>query len=316
MGLGLTQTPPLAPALGAVWQAWRAHLALERRLSPHTLRAYERDAAQFLGFLGEHRGGLVDATMLASLSLSDFRAFLAAQAGKGHEAATRARTLAGLRSFLLYCDRAGIAKLGAFNALRRPKVRKGVPRPLGEEDTLALVDTAAAMREDWVGLRDRALFTLLYACGLRIDEALRLNGGERPGPEGVRVRGKGAKTRIVPVVPQALDAIAAYLDACPFPITADTPLFYGLRGGRLAAGVAEKAMRDLRRAMNLPETVTPHTLRHSFATHLLGGGVDMRAVQELLGHASLSTTQVYADVDAAALFAAYADTHPRAKKVS
>lgn len=303
-------------AIETAWAQWRDHLALERRLSHHTLRAYENDVAQFFAFLVEHRAGAVSPPMLAGLSLSDFRAFLAAQARKGHENGTRARALAGVRSFLLFCDRSGVAKLGAFRALRRPKTKKGVPRPIGEDDALSLIDTADSLREGWVGLRDRALFTLLYACGLRIDEALRLNGGEAPTLDGVRVTGKGSKTRIVPVVPAVIDAIAAYRSACHYPITSDSPLFYGARGGRLAAGVAEKAMRELRRAMQLPENVTPHTLRHSFATHLLGGGVDMRAVQELLGHASLSTTQVYADIDSAALLATYAKSHPRAKKVS
>jgi integrase/recombinase XerC len=312
----LTLEPVLAPEIAAAWNGWREVLADERRLSPHTLRAYENDVAQFLLFLAEHRAARVDRALLASLGLGDFRAFLSAQARKGHAHGTRARGLAGVRSFLVHCDRTGIARLGAFSALKRPKVKKGVPRPLTPDDSLSLVETAEAMREDWIGVRDRALFTLLYACGLRIDEALRLDGSDAPSEEGVRVTGKGSKTRIVPVVPAVLEAIDAYRAACPYPITAAAPLFFGARGRRLSAGVAEKAMRDLRRAMNLPETVTPHTLRHSFATHLLGGGVDMRAVQELLGHASLSTTQVYADLDSAALLATYANTHPRAKKTS
>lgn len=313
MDRGLTLGSLLDAAIETAWNEWRDHLALERRLSAHTLRAYENDTAQFFAFLAEHRAARIDAALLGGLSLSDFRAFLAHQSRKGHESGTRARTLAGVRSFLLYCDRRRLAKLGAFNALKRPKVKKGLPRPLGQDDALSLVETADSMRDDWIGLRDRALFTLLYACGLRIDEALRLNGNETPTPEGVRVTGKGSKTRIVPVVPAVLEAIEAYAKACPYTITATSPLFFGARGGRLSAGVAEKSMRDLRRAMNLPETVTPHTLRHSFATHLLGNGVDMRAVQELLGHASLSTTQGYADIDSAALLATYANTHPRAK---
>jgi integrase/recombinase XerC len=299
-------------AVQAAWAAWRDHLALERRLSDHTLRAYENDVAQFFAFLAEHRAGAVSQAMLAGLSLSDFRAFLARQSRKGHANGTRARALAGVRSFLVFCDRRGVAKLGSFRALKRPKVKKGMPRPLAEDDALSLVETAEAIRDGWLGLRDRALFTLLYACGLRIDEALKLDGGDAPTPDGVRVTGKGSKTRIVPVVPAVLEAIAAYAEACPYPIIGDGPLFYGARGGRLAAGVAEKAMRDLRRALQLPENVTPHTLRHSFATHLLGSGVDMRAVQELLGHASLSTTQVYAELDSAALLATYTKTHPRA----
>lgn len=305
---------PAAPDLMDALEKWRRWLVSEKGCSPHTLKSYAADVAGFLAFLMDHRGGPACLNDLAALRLPDFRAWLAGRAMDGAGAATRARGVSGVRNLFRWLDRTGTLHNPAIAALVSPKSAKPVPRPLTAPDAATLLDEAAEADQPWIGLRDRALLTLLYGCGLRISEALNLNRGDLPpGAETVRVLGKGSKQRQVPVLPAVEAALAAYRDACPYPGGRDAPLFVGARGERLSDGVARKRVRDLRRLLGLPDSVTPHALRHSFATHLLGGGADLRAIQDLLGHASLSTTQRYTDVDAETLLTVYETAHPRAR---
>ena len=288
---------------------WDAHLAHERRRSDHTRRAYIATAERFYAFLSRHRGGGVDAPMLKSLTPNDLRAYLAERRVEGLGNASAARELSALRSFLRF--------VGGSNAsvpqMRGPRVKKGLPRPVAPAEALALAqDVADNAREGWVGARDFALLLLLYGAGLRIGEALALTGAALPLGDTLRVTGKRAKTRIVPILPAVAAAVARYVAACPYPIVKETPLFLGARGGPLQPGVVRASVRAARRALGLPERTTPHALRHSFATHLLAGGADLRSLQELLGHASLASTQVYTAVDAAHLLDIYRSAHPRA----
>ena len=266
------------------WRRWIAH---ERRASPHTLEAYSRDVAVFLGFLTEHLGHPPSQDDLATLSVADFRGFL---------------------------DRTGRVRNAAIGAVRTPKPRPPIPKPLSEVEALEVIEAAGSLSPTpWIARRDVALFTLLYGCGLRIDEALGLDRGEAPGSESMVITGKGNKQRMVPVLPIVIETIADYLAACPYEVPADGPLFLGARGKRLNPGVVQRLMRSLRGRLGLAATATPHALRHSFATHLLGAGGDLRTIQELLGHASLSTTQRYTAVDSERLIAVYRDAHPRAR---
>lgn len=288
---------------------WDAHLAHEKRRSDHTRRAYVATAERFCAFLLEHRGGAVDGRMLTSLGANDLRAYLAVRRGEGLGNASAARELSALRGFLRF--------VGGSNAsvpqLRGPRVRKGLPRPVAPDEALALArDVEEKARAGWIGARDFALLLLLYGVGLRIGEALSLTGAALPFGETLRVTGKRGKTRVVPVLPAVTEAVARYVEACPWPIAKETPLFLGARGGALDPGVVRAAVRSARRALGLPERTTPHALRHSFATHLLAGGADLRSLQELLGHASLASTQVYTAVDAAHLLDIYRTAHPRA----
>jgi integrase/recombinase XerC len=296
-------------------------LALERRASPHTVEAYGRDIADFLGFLTPHLGAEPDLAMIEALKPADIRGFLAARASAGAGNATRARQLAALRSFLRFLARHHGIKPLAMAGMRGPKRVPPVPRSLSPGDAAAVGaeaglvhDTANAMRPKFQSARDVALFTLLYGCGLRISEALGLNVGDAPrmgADDALRITGKGGKQRLVPVLPAVRTAMAEYLRHRG-PAEVDEPLFLGARGKRLDAAVAQKVMRDYRRLAGLPEHATPHALRHSFATHLLAGGADLRAIQELLGHASLSTTQRYTAVDAEGLLRTWRMAHPRA----
>jgi len=298
-----------------------AWLRDERRASPHTLEAYQRDIGDFLGFLTNYLGGVPDLVALGALRPADMRAFLAARAAAGAGAATRARQLAAIRGFLRFLGKRQGLKPMAIAALRGPRVPRPVPRAISAAHAQALGqevglvhDTPRAERPAFQAARDMALFTLLYGCGLRISEALALNIRDAPLPgsdAALRVLGKGSKTRIVPVLPAVRTAIAAWLEHRPGALP-DEPLFLGARGKRLDPAIAQKSIRDYRRLAGLPEHATPHALRHSFATHLLGGGADLRAIQELLGHASLSTTQRYTAVDAQALLESWARHHPRA----
>ncbi|PQM27793.1 recombinase XerC [Sphingopyxis lindanitolerans] len=288
---------------------WDAHLAHEKRRSEHTRRAYIATAERFCAFLSYHRGGAVDAPMLQSLTPNDLRAYLADRRAEGLGNASAARELSALRGFLRF--------VGGSNAsvpqLRGPRVKKGLPRPVAPDEALGLAhDVEANAREGWVGARDFALLLLLYGAGLRIGEALSLTGAALPLGETLGVTGKRNKTRIVPILPAVAAAVARYAEACPWPIGKETALFLGARGGPLAPGVIRASVRTARRALGLPERTTPHALRHSFATHLLAGGADLRSLQELLGHASLASTQVYTAVDAAHLLDIYRHAHPRA----
>ena len=298
----------------AARRAFLAWLTDERRASPLTVAAYGADLADFLGFLTRHLGAEPDLAALAALRAADVRAWLAAQAMAGLGAATRARHLAAVRSLFRYLARRHGVSNAQLRLLAAPRVRRPLPRALTEPDARRVVADIGEMSDAAaVAARDVALFTLLYGCGLRIAEALALNVAHAPraGQDApLRVTGKGAKQREVPVLPAVREAIAAWLRLHPRPLP-DAPLFLGVRGARLDAAVAQRTLRGFRRLNGLPEHATPHALRHSFATHLLADGADLRAIQELLGHASLSTTQRYTSVDAARLLEVWRQTHPR-----
>jgi integrase/recombinase XerC len=267
----------------------------------------------FFAFLARHRGGPAALADLSDLSLGDFRAYLADRAGDGLAASSRSRGLAAVRGFFRFLERRGLAANAAIRLVRTPKVARSLPRPLEVGDALAVVDAAGALAEEpWLAARDQALLLLLYGCGLRIGEALALNRREAPEGDVLVVTGKGRKQRLVPVLPVVREAIGAYLAICPYALPAEAPLFLGARGGRLDPAVAQRQVRRLRLVLGLPETATPHALRHSFATHLLADGGDLRTIQELLGHASLSTTQRYTEVDASRIAAVHRRAHPRA----
>ena len=310
-GASLPVQADVAAAIGR----WRHWLAFERRLTANTLDAYLHDVAAFLTFLSGHLGGPPDLAVLTGLVPADMRAYLAERLRSGYERTSTARALAAIRSFVRFLDRRGLATVPAVQGVRTPRLPRSLPRPLSERDALAAVNTVAIIsHKPWIGRRDEALLILLYGCGLRIGEALALRRGEAPTgrAETLRVTGKGGKQRIVPVLACVRDAISAYLAACPHQPGPEGPLFLGARGKVLDPAVAQRQVRRLRVALGLPETATPHALRHSFATHLLAGGGDLRAIQELLGHASLSTTQIYTAVDAEHLLDVYMSAHPRA----
>jgi len=303
--------PDLRDAIGA-WLDW---LAAERRASAHTVAAYGRDLAAFFDFLGEHRGEMPSLAGMSQLLPADFRAYLAHRAGDGMERTTIARGLSVLRGFVRFLERRKLAAAPALAVLRAPKLPQSVPKPLTVDDAAAAVAAAGDLSlQVWQQKRDIAILTLLYGCGLRISEALGLTLGEAPRDDVLVVTGKGRKQRYVPVLPAVAEAIADYLAACPYPLTKDGPLFVGARGGPLNPRLVQRQMQTLRGMLGLPDTATPHALRHSFATHLLSGGGDLRAIQELLGHASLSTTQRYTKVEPEHLLAVYEAAHPRAQK--
>jgi integrase/recombinase XerC len=297
---------------------WLAHLGGERRMSPKTLEAYGRDARQFLCFLSEHFGKPASLKLLARLTPADVRAFLAARRAAGVTSRSLMRGLAGMRSFARFLDAEGKGCLGALSAVRAPKIAKSLPKPLPAAAARRLTETdlrAGEEREPWVLARDAAVLALLYGSGLRISEALGLTRSAMPVPghgDAITVTGKGNKQRMVPVLPQVLQAVADYVALCPYDLPAEGPLFVGEKGGPLSPRIVQLAMARLRGALGLADTATPHALRHSFATHLLSRGGDLRAIQELLGHASLSTTQIYTEVDTHRLLEVYRATHPRA----
>lgn len=309
---------PASPELAARAQDWLMHLRGERRVSPHTAASYARDLRQFLQFAGVHFGEPPSLSTLTRLAPADLRAFLAARRGSGAGSRSLARQLAGLRSFTRFLERNGHGQAPAFSALHPPKIRRGLPKPLPAEAACRLVragSQAAEPREPWILARDTAVLALLYGAGLRISEALAITRAEAPvgDREALTVTGKGQKTRGVPVIAPVQQAIADYIALCPYELAPDQPLFVGARGGPLRARIIQLAVERLRGALGLPGNATPHALRHSFATHLLGAGGDLRAIQELLGHASLSTTQIYTAVDSARLLEAYRAAHPRGK---
>ncbi len=293
---------------------WLDTLAGERRLSPKTLDAYERDTRQFLTFLTGHVGGPAGLADVETLRPADLRSFLAARRKDGAGNRSLGRNLAGIRSFIRYLERKGLANAAGASAVRSPKQPKSLPKPLTDIQALRVVaDETQLAEEPWIAARNAAVLSLLYGCGLRISEALDLLPADFAGaPETLRILGKGNKTRIVPLLPVVRQAVEAYRAACPYDLPADEALFRGARGGKLQPGIVQREMQRMRGALGLPETATPHALRHSFATHLLAGGGDLRTIQELLGHASLSTTQVYTGVDTGRLLEAYDRAHPRA----
>jgi integrase/recombinase XerC len=305
----------LVPRIAAEIEAWLKYLGAERRLSPKTVEAYRRDVLQFLGFLAGHLGGAPSLKELAALTPADVRAFLAARRADAIGSRSLMRSLAGLRAFARFLEKNGKGKVGALAAVRAPKIGKTLPRPLAPDaaKSIANPDSAAGDgREPWIHARDAAVLGLLYGCGLRISEALGLTRREFGARGVLTVTGKGRKQRMVPLIPQVEKLVADYIALCPFELPEQGPLFVGAKGGPLSPRLIQLAMARLRGALGLPETATPHALRHSFATHLLARGGDLRSIQELLGHASLSTTQVYTAVDAERLIEAYRSAHPRA----
>jgi integrase/recombinase XerC len=291
-------------------------LANERRASPRTLESYRHGIALYLAFLNQHRGETVTAHDLATVTPAELRAFLAhrrSDDGGALSPRSLSQNLSAVRAFHRWLDRRqGIAN-PAIAIMRGPRVKPSMPRPVGIDQARGILTEAAdSEREPWEQARDVAVLTLLYGCGLRISEALSLTGADLPLGDTVRILGKGGKTRIVPVMPQVAEAVSTYAALCPFPITTDQPLFRAKRGGALGPRPVQAMMAIMRGRLGLPGSATPHALRHSFATHLLGAGADLRSIQELLGHASLSTTQKYTAVDAAGLLAIYDKAHPRA----
>lgn len=303
-----------ATELRAAIMQWQSWLANERRASLHTVEAYGRDLAAFIDFLVEHLGERPNLSTFERLKPADVRAWLARRSHDGLARTSTARALSVVRSFLRYCARNDLTQCSAVGAVRTPKLPRAVPKPLTIEDAGDVIDKVSVLsREPWIARRDVALLTLLYGCGLRIGEALDLKRHEAPKGDSFRVCGKGRKERVVPVLPIVREAIEAYLAACPYDPGPSGPLFLGARGKALDPAIPQKQMRKLRVWLGLPETATPHALRHSFATHLLAAGGDLRAIQELLGHASLSTTQRYTEVEVDRLIAVYEKAHPRAR---
>jgi integrase/recombinase XerC len=309
---GFTLT--FASDAAAAAQRWLASLKSERRMAALTLEAYARDLGQFAAFMADHLGGPAAISDLESLTVSDFRAFLARRRSQGAESRTLARQLSSLRSFYRFAERNKLFRNAAIVAIQSPKLPHSVPKPLSVE-AAARVSKGDALATDetpkWVLARDAAVLTLLYACGLRISEALSLTP-QQASTTPLSITGKGNKTRIVPILPAAQTAIATYLELCPYPLNANQPMFRGVKGGPLNARNIQLLIERLRGALGLPDTATPHALRHSFATHLLSNGADLRVIQELLGHASLSTTQVYTEVNRTHLLEQYRKAHPRA----
>jgi integrase/recombinase XerC len=315
-----TKETPVAFAadVAAELAHWLTHLGAERRMSPKTLEAYQRDVGQFLAFMAGHQGSALSLKALAKLTPQDVRAFMAARRACGISGRSLMRGLAGARSFARFLERNGKGKVAALAAVRAPKVSKTLPKPLAATAARRMTETdmrAGEERAPWIFARDAAVLALLYGSGLRISEALSLKPTDVASAEkshALTVLGKGGKTRMVPVLPQVLQVIADYMKLCPYDLPANEPLFVGARGGPLSPRILQLTMERLRGALGLPDTATPHALRHSFATHLLARGGDLRAIQELLGHASLSTTQIYTAVDAERLMDVYKSAHPRA----
>ncbi|MFL6735692.1 MAG: tyrosine recombinase XerC [Sphingomonas sp.] len=298
-----------AAALAAQWSSYLEH---DRRRSKHTVRAYVATAHRLIEFLGRHRGEEIGGSGLIALGASDLRAFLAERRGQGLGASSAARELSGVRAFLTYAaeEQGRHAELPRTRAPKRPRT---LPRPASPEEALELAENAAKAASDpWIGARDLAILLLLYGAGLRVAEALSLTAATLPIGQTLRVTGKRSKTRVVPIVPAVRQAIDDYVAKCPYPLSGNLPLFLGARGGPLNPDLVRRAVAAARKRLGLPDTLTPHALRHSFATHLLARGADLRALQELLGHASLSSTQIYTAVDAARLLDVYRNAHPRA----
>ncbi|WP_152046516.1 tyrosine recombinase XerC [Aureimonas psammosilenae] len=297
--------------------AWLRGLEEERRASPHTLAAYERDVRQFLSFLTGYHGRPAELADLGDLKTLDLRAFLANRRRDGLEAKSLGRSLSGIRSFVRHLERRGLASSAGPRAMRAPRQGRSLPRPLSVPDALSVAEEAGALAfEPWIAARNVAVLTLLYGCGLRISEALGLSGDALidKGARTMPILGKGGKTRLVPLLPAVHAAVADYRRLCPFALGSEETLFRGARGGPLRPQIIQREMARLRGALGLPPSATPHALRHSFATHLLAAGGDLRAIQDLLGHASLSTTQGYTAVDSARLLSIYEDAHPRARR--
>lgn len=316
--LDLDPLVPAAADVRAAYGAWMRHLAAERRVARHTLEAYGRDMRYFLSFLTAHLGSPPAFADVMALGPRDVRSWLAARRSEDVGSRSLMRALAALRSFARFHDARGTGLAAALAAIRSPKLPRGLPKPVSPDAARNMVDPAiraGETREPWVLARDAAVLALLYGCGLRISEALSLKRKDAPLEPGrtLAITGKGGKTRGVPVIAPVAAAVRDYCAACPCPLPPDGPLFVGVKGGPLNPRIVQQTVERLRGALGLPDSATPHALRHSFATHLLSRGGDLRAIQELLGHASLSTTQIYTEVDAARLSAIHADAHPRSR---
>jgi integrase/recombinase XerC len=304
------------PDVAAEIARWLSYLGAERRMSAKTLESYRRDVSQFLAFLTDHLGGAPSLKQLARLTPADVRAFMAARRNEGVGNRSLMRTLAGTRSFARFLERKGKGKVAALSAVRAPKLPRTLPKPLAMSVAKQIADTElrkGEASEPWIIARDAAVLVLLYGSGLRVSEALGLKRKDfTAARDALTVNGKGNKTRMVPLLPQVVKAIGEYIALCPFEPSQEAALFVGARGGPLSPRIVQMAMARFRGALGLPDTATPHALRHSFATHLLARGGDLRSIQELLGHASLSTTQIYTAVDTERLLEAYESAHPRA----
>ncbi|UGX85856.1 tyrosine recombinase XerC [Phyllobacterium meliloti] len=303
------------PDLIAAREEWLKSLKNTRRLAANTLEAYERDTRQFFQFLTGHLAEPPSLKDVATLRIADLRSYLARRRNDGAGARTLGRGLAGIRSFLRYLEKQGMANAAASIAMRAPKQPKSLPKPLTTIDARRVVEKGEQLNEEpWIAARNAAVLTLLYGCGLRISEALNLDGTALldPSARSIPITGKGNKTRMVPLLPIVHRAVEEYRKLCPYELEAGKPLFRGARGGELHPAIIQRDMQKMRGALGLPDTATPHALRHSFATHLLGRGGDLRTIQELLGHTSLSTTQVYTGVDTERLMEIYDKAHPRA----
>ena len=304
------------PGVAAEIARWLSYLGNERRMSAKTLESYRRDVSQFLAFLTDHLGGAPSLKQLARLTPADVRAFMAARRNEGVGNRSLMRTLAGTRSFARFLERNGKGKVAALSAVRTPKLPRTLPKPLAISAAKQIADTGlrkGEASEPWIIARDAAVLALLYGSGLRVSEALGLKRKDfTAARDALTVNGKGNKTRMVPLLPQVAKAIGEYIALCPFERSQEAALFVGARGGPLSPRIVQLAMARFRGALGLPDTATPHALRHSFATHLLARGGDLRSIQELLGHASLSTTQIYTAVDTERLLEAYESAHPRA----
>jgi integrase/recombinase XerC len=291
---------------------WQQHLSRDRRRSDHTVRAYGATAHRLIGFLGSHLGGAVTGEALLGLKPTDLRAFLTTRRATGLGNSSAARELSAIRGFLSFVAREQGSEI-VPPRLKGPKKSRSVPRPISPDEVASLAgEVADNASEAWIAARDYAVLMLLYGCGLRVAEALNITGAALPLGEAMMVTGKRNKTRVVPLLAPVKEAIEQYLQLCPYPVARDEPLFRGARGGPLVGEIVRRAVRNARRNLGLGERTTPHALRHSFATHLLGRGADLRSLQELLGHASLSSTQIYTAVDAAHLLDVYRNAHPRA----
>lgn len=310
--------PEAAPELAGEAYAWLAWLSAERRCSTHTLEGYGRDLRDFLRFISRRKERPAEAADFQALKPIDIRAYLAARRGEGVTSRTLSRNLAALRSFARRLELSGRASAAPFSAVKSPKVAKSLPKPIDAQAAINATQTssrAGDTREPWILARDSAVLALLYGAGLRLSEALGIKRAEAPigFADTLTVIGKGRKTRTVPIVQPVRTAIEEYLALCPRELPAEGPLFIGVRGGPLSPRIIQLAVEQLRGALGLPDSATPHALRHSFATHLLARGGDLRAIQELLGHASLSTTQIYTAVDSTRLLDAWRNAHPRGR---
>lgn len=302
------------PALRQNQARWLKSLGNERRLSPATLEAYDRDLDQFFSFLTRHMGEVSDLPHFPGLRPADVRAYMAERRRQGTGSRSLARSMAGIRSFVSYLEERGLASSAPFKAIQTPKYSRSLPKPLSAEKASQLVDPNQSLSDEpWVTARDSAIMLLLYAVGLRISEALSLTPSTAPlpGQDAMTITGKGGKQRRLPVLPVVQSALQHYISLCPFELESDEALFRGVRGGALNPRIVQKTIASMRGALGLPDSATPHALRHSFATHLLANGGDLRTIQELLGHASLSTTQAYTEVEMSELMQIYQKAHPR-----